>query len=391
MSNDRHREMTPEEEARGFNPPPSGRLWRDRILPRSITPLFWLAWLALLPSRLLAKVRRVDRPRRLAIESGIIGWTHVYFEELWESARERYGSDSVFRQMIDRDQPYLSQFRANLDRDAPTHVVLDVRTPNQKWTSSLREAFFAARDLLKRDITPIVVLTDAFYRRQRWHAAVLTAHSGVVVTFANRSIVGPIFPHKRIRGPLPMPISISRQQWLEAERAKRPNTRGVRVQFIGSVYPPRDRFLAVVGGLLKERGIEFWINGDKAGTSNEDYWRTLVDADVIVTTTMQGPPRPHMDWIWVQQAVFRYAESTAAGAALVAAPVDGGFPYFVKDQDFLEFHGVHEAVECVTRLVEDPQHRTALAEQGHATSRRLSTEFAFWEAIDQALGSPAST
>lgn len=391
MSNDSHRDMTPEEEVRGFNPPPSRRLWRDCILPRTIIPLFWLAWLALVPARLRGGARNLDRPRRLAIESGIIGWTHVYFEELLESAQERYGSEAVLKETINRDQPYLPQFLANVDRDEPTHVVLDVRTPNQSWTGSLREAFLTARHLLKRNITPIVVLTDAFYRRQRWHAAVLTAHSGVVVTFASASIVRAIFPHKRVRGPLPMPISVSRQRWLEAERAKRPRSPEVRVQFIGSVYPPRDRFLAVAGRLLKERGIELRINGDKAGTSNEDYWRTLVNADVIVTTTMQGPPRPYMDWIWVQQAVFRYAESTAAGAALVAAPVDGGFPDFVRDQDFLEFHGVHEAVECVTRLVEDPQLRIALAEHGHATSRRLSTEFAFWEAIDQALGSPVST
>ena len=391
MSHDSQREMTPEEEARGFNPLPTRRIWRDRLLPRTIIPLFWLAWLALLPARLRGRAKTLDRPRRLAIESGIIGWTHVYFEELLASARERYGTNAVLQQTIDRDAPYLSQFRANIDRDQPTHVVLDVRTPGQTWTHSLREAFFTARHLLRRNITPIVVLTDAFYRRQRWHAAVLTAHSGVVVTFAHRRIVRPIFPHTRILGPLPMPISVSRQQWLEAERAKRPDTPDIRVQFIGSVYPPRDRFLAVVDGFLKERGIELRINGDKAGTSNEDYWRTLVNADVIVTTTMQGPPRPYMDWIWVQQAVFRYAESTAAGAALVAAPVDGGFPYFVKDEDFLEFHGVHEAIECVTRLVSDPKRRTALAEHGHATSHRLSTEFAFWDAIDQALASPAST
>ena len=391
MSDHSQREMTPDEEARGFNPPPTRRLWRDRILPTTIIPLFWLAWLALLPARLRGRARNLDRPRRLAIESGITGWTHVYFEELLASAKERYGSEAVLQETINRDQPYLPQFRANVDRDEPSHLVLDVRTPDQSWTGSLREAFLTARHLLKRNITPIVVLTDAFYRRQRWHAAVLTAHSGVVVTFANDSIVRPIFPHTRIRGPLPMPISVARQEWLEAERAKRPHSPDVQVQFIGSVYPPRDRFLAVVGGLLKERGIELRINGDKAGTSNEEYWRTLVNADVIVTTTMQGPPRPYMDWIWVQQAVFRYAESTAAGAALVAAPVDGGFPFFVKDQDFLEFHGVHEAIECVTRLVEDPQRRMALAEHGHATSRRLSTEFAFWSAIDQALGSPAST
>jgi hypothetical protein len=240
-------------------------------------------------------------------------------------------------------------------------------------------------------VVPIVVLTDAFYRRQRWHAAVLTAFTGVVVTFAHQDIVRSIFPHRRLIGPLPMPISRARLEWLEDARAAREVPAVPRVQFIGSVYPPRDAFLDVVVSRLAERDITMHVNRDKAATSNETYWRTLVDADVVVTTTVQGPSRPTMDWIWVQQAVFRYAESTAAGAALIAGPVDGGFWAFEDGVDFLEFQSVPEAVEQITRLAGDDRLRERIAHRGHETSRRLILEQAFWRAIDQELGDPVST
>jgi len=237
-----------------------------------------------------------------------------------------------------------------------------------------------------RGITPVVVLTDAFYRRQRWHAAVLTAFGGVVVTFANDKIVAPIFPHRRIIGPLPMPISVGRLEWLAAEREARVTPGEPRVQFIGSVYPPRDRFLDHVGERLEAQGIHLQVNRDKSATSNEEYWMTLVNSDVVLTTTLQGPPRPYMDWIWIQQAVFRYAESTSAGAALVAGPVDGGFDYYVNGVDFLQFHSVDEAVAAVADLVHSPEQMRQIAASGVATSTRIIREHEFWKRIDQALG-----
>ena len=382
--------MTPEEEARGFNPPEQHRLWRDVLLPRSILPAFWLAWVFLLPAAIWGKLRMARRSdagsRRIAIESGIIGWTHVYFEELLASAKEYFGTQRVVRHTIDRDRPYLAQMKANVRGDEPTHVVWDVRTPGQSWPASVRQAIGASWFLLTRGITPIVVLTDAFYRRQRWHAAVLTAFSGVVVTFANDRIVAPIFPHSRIIGPLPMPISVHRLEWLITQYESRVDPEEPRVQFIGSVYPPRDLFLNEVGDRLAAQGITLHVNRDKAGTSNADYWMTLVNADVVVTTTVQGPPRPYMDWIWVQQAVFRYAESTAAHAALVAGPVDGGFDYFQDQVDFCQFRGINEAVDAVVEMVRSPDRRQQIAESGFATVSRIIREHEFWRRIDQSLG-----
>ena len=375
--------------ARGFNPLPQHRLWRDVLLPRSIVPLWWLAWLILLPARVVGAPARRRRRRgqvRASVESGKIGWTQVFFEELLGSLADHVGADRVAQQVIDRDLPYLPQFRANLRRDDPSHVVLDVRTPGQSWRRSLVEAVAVSWRLLAEGRTPVVILTDAFYRRQRWQSAVLTAHGGVVLTFAPTRVLRPIFPHGRVVGPLPMPISQARLDWLENVAVAAPKD-GTVVQFIGHVYPPRSDFLDAVGERLATGGITLAVNGDKWGTSNEAYWRTLAAADVVVTTCMQGPSRPFMDWIWVQQLVFRYHETLAAGAALVASHVDESERYFRARQDFLEFVSVDEAVEAVTSLVRDHALRERVAGTGHATAVELIRTQAFWRAADEALPS----
>lgn len=380
--------------ARGFNPPATKRIWRDRLLPRAIIPLFWVYWLALVPARLLGrKARRQNRSRPpvVAIESGIVGWTHVYFEELWGSAADYFGSENLRRQIIDRDLPYWPQFRVNQQRDTPTLVILDVRTPGQTWAKALIESFQVSWFLTRHGVTPIVVLTDAYFRRHRWQSAVLTAFHGGVVTFTSNSIVGRIFPHRRIRGPLFMPISQERISQLREHKRRYIEQRQpddpLVIQFIGSMYPPRDEFLKVVQARLRDQGIELRINGNKSSTSNDEYWRALVESDIIVTTTLQGPTRNFMDWIWVRQAVFRYAETMAAGTTLVAQCVDGGFPYFTDGHDYLEFEGVDQAVDSVSKLVHDPEFRTQIAAQGHATESSYVGNSQFWSELQEYLNS----
>jgi hypothetical protein len=332
-----------------------------------------------------ARRRNLKQEPQVGIESGIIGWTHVYFEELMGSAQDFFGSNQVQKQVIDRDQPYYPQFVANQRQSNANAVVLDVRTPGQSWQRSLAEGFRVAWYLNRRGITPIVVLTDAFYRRHRWQAAVLTAFHGCVVTFAHTDIAGKIFPHSRIRGPLFMPISRKRVTELELAKARFASTRDASaplvIQFIGSMYSPRDEFLQVVQEKLAAKGIELRINSDKAGTSNDDYWRVLVESDIIFTTTLQGPTRGFMDWIWVRQAVFRYAETMAAGTALVAQCVEGGFPYFTKDSDYLEFEGVDQAVVEITALASNPDLRSRIASGGHATMVGYVEDGVFWKVV----------
>lgn len=387
----------PDAELRGFNLPERSRLWRDGILPRLILPIYWLAWILLIPAVLIgapSRRRNRRRTRLLAIESGRIGWTQVFFEELLGSARDYVGSDRVTQQVIDREKPYLAQFRSNLDRDRPTHAVLDVRTPRQSWGATLWQGFAAAWIIQARGIVPIIVMTDAFYRRQRLHASLLSAHRGIVVTWASAEIVARIFPHGRLIGPTIMPISGARLAWLEQRAAER-RERGLGdrsvVRFIGHVYPPRKDFLECIAQRLMPSGIDLVVNGDKSGTSNDAYWQALVDSDVVVTTTLQGPDRAFMDWVWVQQAVFRFMEAMAAGAALVASEVPGIERFFMPGTDFLEFMPVDEAVRAIVALVQDPELHAQVSGSGHTKAVALIRSHAFWTVIDAGLGRDAFT
>lgn len=367
--------------ASGFNPPEQNRLWRDRVLPWIVIPLYWIYKAVLFPSFVFGR-----KPRALdlvAIESGKVGWTHVYFEELEGSAGDFFGPSNVVRQIIDRESAYFPQFREYQFAQRPSMVILDVRTPTQTWKMALIETFRMTNLLLRQGITPLVVLTDAYYRRHRWQAAVLTAYRGSVITFSAEEIVRKIFPHNRIAGPLFMPISRGRLQWLVESKSrivqdKIANSQ-VQVSFIGSMYSPREEFLAAVQRRLATKGIQLQINGDKAGTSNDQYWGTLLNADVIVTTTLQGPERSYMDWVWVRQAVFRYSETLAAGTALVAGKVDGGFPYFENERDFLEFESVDQCVNAIEELVGDSSARNRIAERGQATINEYVQQGTFWK------------
>lgn len=374
----------------GYVPAPRHRIWRDRLLPRSVIPLHWLAWVLLLPARVLgiaARRRRRRLPVRVAIESGRIGWTQVFFEELSESASEYLGTEVVTKQVIDRDSPYLPQFRDNLRRDDPSHLVLDVRTPTQNWRSSLWQGLAVSARLLLSGRTAIVILTDVFYRRQRWQAACLTAHGGVVLTFADAATVAAIFPHRRIIGPMPMPISRKRRDWLASAcegEGEGEGGSGVSVRFVGHWYPPRSLLLADVAERLQLLGIELETHVGK-DSSSDDYWKLLATADVIITTCMQGPDRPFMDWIWIQQLVHRHSEATAAGAALVSSRVEGSARFFEAGVDFLEYVSVADAVDAVVSLVRDPVLRSSIARAGRAKSYALIESQAFWVIADSAL------
>lgn len=375
----------PDAEARGFNPPRTNRLWRDILLPRTTWPMFWAYWVLLLPSRVLPR-----RPRAaavtLAIESGRIGWTHVFYEELLQSADEYLGGAPIVRVEIDRDRPYLPQFRAAVSEGPMTHLILDPRTGSQTWGRALVDLLVMAWMLTRRGIVPIVVLTDASFRRHRLQAAVLTAFRGVVVTFMSADLIAPLFPHRRIIGPLPMPVSVRRLEWLEQVRAGVPEPERASVRFIGSVYPPRAQFLERLSEVLASRGIELRINADKYGTSNDDYWTILATSDVIITTTLQGMPRPYMDWIWHQQLVFRFSEALSAGAVLVSPAVAGGDRFFRPLVDFVPFTSVSEAAGALESLVTGGELLRRIQAAGHETAARLDRDHAFWRDIDGALG-----
>lgn len=136
---------------------------------------------------------------------------------------------------------------------------------------------------------------------------------------------------------------------------------------------------------LDRHGIKIQVLGDKWNTSNEDYWRTLVEADIVLNTGFQGPDRRIIDHIWVVHMVYRVHEVLAAGAALVTSRVNGADVFFSPGIDFLEFDSVSEAAEHIRRLVSDRNFREATRTAGHDASRRIILEKSLWHSIESHL------
>ena len=310
----------------------------------------------------------------------------MYFEELLASAREYVGAEAVEQIVIDRDQPYLPQFREWSARLDLTHVLLDVRTGSQTWPRALLDTLVMSWRLRRKRVTPVVVLTDASLRRHRLQAAVLTAFSGVVVTFMSSQIAAAMFPHRRILGPMPMPVSAARLHWLEELRAQVPAGATPTVSFIGGAYLPRSVFLDRLARALEGTGVEVVVHANKYETSNDDYWRVLATSDIVITTTMQGMPRADMDWIWIQQLVFRFSEALSAGAVLVSSTVVGGDRFFAPGSDFATFVSVADARDTLVTLATNAPERERIRAQGHATAARLALDHTYWRVIDQELG-----
>lgn len=378
----------PDARVRGYNAPRTRRWWRDVLLPRTTIPLGWLAWLVLAPAG-LGRRRRPD-DHVVALESGVVGWTHVYFEELWASAAEYVGGEErLVRAVVDRDAEYLPQFRAWVADSRITHAVVDVRTGPQSFWAALRASAAIAWTLRRRSVVPIIVLPDAGVRLHRHCAAILTMHGGVVLTFMDDRLVRRAFPHRRIVGPLPMPVSKARLESLRRMRENAHERVVPVVRFVGGDYEPRRTFVDELTALLGARGIVLDVNRDKAGTTNDEYWELLATCDVMVTTVMQGLPRDTQDWIWVPQLVFRCIEALAAGAALCSPEVPGGERWYVPGVDFVPFGSLDDAADVIERIVRDPAELARLRAAGLRTATRIIDEQAFFSAADAVLGPDA--
>jgi len=365
--------------------------YRFTILPR-------LIFIAFLLSRFVLEFLNVFTfykfiPKRkdrviLCLESGIKGWELIDYKELLWSANEYLGHEHVSKVEIDKSENYVTQVKRAIQLYKPTHYVYDARTGDQRWFQGLIQAFRIAFIYQLNGIVPICVLTDLPVRTWRTQCSVVSAKRGVVVTLMSPKDIHPIFPHRRIIGPMTMPFSHKTGSMLKSLNELKELKTKPNIVFTGSLYEPRTTTLNEINEGLKKKGLEIEMKGRNLGStrfSDEDYWSRLANASIVITTSSQISS-PETDWSHLPHLIYRYIEVPAAGSLLVAPLISSIERFFTPGEHFVSFNSVEDAVNKIAYYLEHTAERERISQQGFIKAHSIIESNLYWISIDLALG-----
>ncbi len=365
--------------------------YRRTILPKLIFIPFFVSRVILEVLNLFTFYKfRPDgkRETKLCLESGIKGWELIDYKELLWSASEFLGHEHVVKIEIDKSKDYILQVKYAIQLNKPTHYVYDARTGDQIWLKGLIQAFRIACIYQLNGIVPICILTDLPVRTWRTQCSVVSAKRGLVVTLMSPKDIFPIFPHRRIVGPLTMPFSKGTGSMLQGLSDKKELNAKPNIVFTGSLYEPRITILNEINEKLKKKGFEIEMKGRDLGStrsSDQEYWSRLVNASMVITTASQISS-PETDWSHLPHLIYRYIEVPAAGSLLVAPYVPSLERFFKSDEHFVSFETIDEAVEKIEFYLKNEKEREIIAKNGFLKAQSIINSNFYWVSIDLALG-----
>jgi len=374
------------------------KIIKDQIIPRIVYLPYIIAYILSSLINLIARSRDWRHKKStvastICIEAGIRGWDIIEYKELYQSAIEYLGSDSVERLVFAQDCPYLTQLRNFLKNAKPSHYAYSPRTGGQSFYSGMRDAFGALALFTWYRVTPVVFLTDLPIRLWRAQSAVVTAKRGLVVSLMAPRLIKPIFPHARIIGPYLMPLSATTLTSLKNINNNINCKPSLIPIFTGSLYEPRTSTLNFIQKKLFDKGIQFKIKGRELGSprvTDEEYWCRMISAPIVLTTADQIP-QAGADWPWIPHFVYRYTEVLASGSILFAPEIPGISRYFQAGVHYISFDSIDDAVNKITYYLEHPEEGRVIARQGHTRINELVNAKSFWLCIDVALGANSIT
>ena len=332
-----------------------------------------------------------SRPK-IVIEAGERGWNSIELKELYQSAREYLGEDSVLRLVVDRNMVYQRQVNRLLSMNTDvTHYLYDPRTgraeDKQNLWNALTDSVSMALLLRRYGITPVILLTDIGYRYWRYQAAAVSAQTGVVVSFMSNKLSQAMFPHSRLIGPSIFPMSqatlyylMDLRETLEAEGKIEK-----KVRFTGSLYEPRASFMREFERLL---GPAADICGRELGSARKPdaaYWHLIASAEIVITTASQSY-NSNRDLPHVLHMVYRYIEVLACGSLLLAPAVPGVMNYFTPGIHFVPFESVQDAHDKAVYYLEANEQADRIRLEGQRRAKALIESRVFWLQINAALG-----
>jgi hypothetical protein len=322
------------------------------------------------------------------LESGIKGWELIDYKELLWSATEFLGEENIVKIEIDKSKNYINQVKKAIHLNKPTHYIYDARTGDQSWLKGLIQSFRIAFIYQINGIIPICILTDLPVRSWRTQCGIVSAKRGVVVSLMSPKDIHPIFPHRRITGPLTMPFSKKTGSMLNSLIAAKELNTKTNIVFTGSLYEPRTTILNAINDELKLRGLEIEMKGRNLGTikfADEEYWARLVNASMVITTSNQISSK-ETDWTHFPHLIYRYIEVPAAGSLLIAPSVPSIERFFKPDEHFVSYDTIQDAVDKIEFYFKNEKEREIIANNGYLKAHSIINSNLYWISIDLALG-----
>jgi hypothetical protein len=358
--------------------------WVMFIFTRAILRLF-----TFYPGFCKRKTNILSIEGKLVIEAGISGWNSIEFKELFLSASDFFAEYRVEKLIITKSEPYILQVKNFLKSSCVTHYFYDPRTGNQDSFRAIYEAIYFVFLITRYRIVPIVYLTDIALRTHRCQAAIVTALSGVVVSFMLPKHVKAIFPHNRLIGPSLMPLSNFTLDYLRELRGRLLEEGKIKpiLCFAGSLYEPRTSFLNGLKNDLSKTNHTVEIYGRQPGgvrIPDAEYWYRISSAQIVITTAEQSYSISG-DALSIPQLVYRYIEVLAAGSLLLAPNIPGVARYFQPDVHFVSYENLADAAFKARFYLDRSKDAEVIRYRGHERAAALIRSNVFWLQIENAL------
>lgn len=365
---------------------------RGLIFPFCVYGLCLVLRIVAVPFRILRKGERAEGNSacKLGLEAGIKGWEIREYQELYISAVEYYGEETVARLFIDHSKEYLEQVTQFVGSESVTHYGFSSRTCQEKGFLRFLKMLYLGVFFYIRGITPIVFLADFHNRQFRIEAIMISAFGGLVVTMVSSRTVKSLFPHRRIIGPHIMPFSRVSAEEIGQMAANYTAPNQYDVVFSGSLYEPRETTLRDIKNRLESRNISLEILTRLPGgvrVPEEEYWNRMLASKMVITTADQTFVERGGDFLEIPHMVYRYLEVLLTGRLLVAPGFPGVEQYFVPDEEFLSFSSCEEAASKIESVLGSSERLKAIQNAGNRKAKALVASSAFWYGIESGLGS----
>lgn len=329
------------------------------------------------------------RPTQLIIGAGARGWDLIEYQEIFQSASEYCGVGSVSRLSFPKGSSTLKVFHGAIKDLRPSHYFFDPRSGSQNAFKGICEALIIGIVLSHYGVTPICSLTDFPVRTWRLQCAMVSARRGVVTTLMPPRLVSHLFPHRRLIGPMPFPLSKATFDRLSDSRPRNREGSKKRAVFVGSLYEPRRSVIMALQELLRVDGIELEIVGrapDGRRVSNDEYWRIIQRANLVISTSSQISGS-HTDIEGHNHFIYKFIEATAAGSALAIEPAPGIEKFFTADVDYISYTSAEEGARKIRALWASPSRLEEIGRRGYEKAKVLVETQCFWTTVDAELGS----